>query len=298
MCNDVSELARCEIFQSFWNNLTWNERKSYVNTMVVQKSVTTQSKGLPSRRENTFEYFLRVDGEMKQVCKRMFLNTLGLGEWTVLNWVKIANNSIGMIRKPVNERRIKSLNEAKINHIIFFLESVPKVPSHYCRQNTSKMYVEINYRSWKDLYVSFEEYCLNNDIPTNEKATYKCFMSVVHKKKLSIYKPKKDQCDLCYAYKHGNIEEVNYEAHIIAKERARKEKDLDKKKCENGEIHMITVDLQAVQTIPAIAAGAQYFKLKLCVHQFTILTKRMAAFVVMFGTKRKVVWTLIYLHHV
>lgn len=33
---------------------------------------------------------------------------------------------------------------------------------------------------------------------------------------------------------------------------------------------MLTVDLQAVQTIPLLSTGANYFKTKLCVHQFTI----------------------------
>lgn len=49
--------------------------------------------------------------------------------------------------------------------------------------------------------------------------------------------------------------------------------------CIQGELQMFTVDLQAVQTIPSIKAGAQYFKLKLCVHQFTIYNEKDASVV-------------------
>lgn len=31
-----------------------------------------------------------VEGKRKQVCKNMFLSTLGIGEWSVLNWAQKA----------------------------------------------------------------------------------------------------------------------------------------------------------------------------------------------------------------
>lgn len=160
-----------------------------------------------------------------------------------------------MINKQLVVRRTKALNETKINQIKTFLAAVPKVPSHYCRQSTSRVYVDVDYKSWMNLYVTFEQFFIDNRIPPKEKPTYKCFLNVVHEQNLGIYQPKKDQCDLCYAYKNKNIQEEEYQTHIRSKDRARKEKDLDKKKYKNGEVHMVTVDLQAVQTIPTIIAG-------------------------------------------
>jgi hypothetical protein len=41
-----------------------------------------------SRQKNTFVYFLTVKGKKVEVCKKLFLSTLGVGEFTVLSWVK------------------------------------------------------------------------------------------------------------------------------------------------------------------------------------------------------------------
>lgn len=41
---------------------------------------------------------------------------------------------------------------------------------------------------------------------------------------LGLYKPKKDQCDLCYAYKNKNIEEEVYQAHLKANSEQEKKK--------------------------------------------------------------------------
>lgn len=41
-----------------------------------------------SRRTNLFKYPIKnVDGETSEVCKKLFLSTFTLKEWTVCNWV-------------------------------------------------------------------------------------------------------------------------------------------------------------------------------------------------------------------
>lgn len=270
-CNKISNYDRKVIFDTFWQ-LSWEERKAFVVAMVSLKQVTAQTKGHPSRRTNTLQYTLKVGGEIVPVCKKMFCGTLSLGEWSVANWVKgeKSNNEIGMPKKNQPAKRLKAINTTKVQHISNFLTALPKMPSHYCRQSTAKDYVDINYTTWAEVYYDFEKYLKDQSIPDGEKPTYKCFLDIIHKNNLSIYRPKKDQCDLCYAYKNKNLPEEDYNNHITARDRARKEKAEDKERCLNGEIQMVTVDLQAVQSIPLISAGAQYFKLKLSVHQFTI----------------------------
>lgn len=51
------------------------------------------------------------------------------------------------------------------------------------------------------------------------------FMQVFESKNLSIYVPKKYQCDSCYSYKAGNLSKGDYDKHLKDKELARKEKD-------------------------------------------------------------------------
>ena len=63
--------------------------------------------------------------------------------------------------------------------------------------------------------------------------------------------PKKDLCDKCCAFKTGNLSEAEYEEHVNRKEEARQSKENDKKRGENGECHVITMDVQAVGALLA-----------------------------------------------
>lgn len=67
----------------------------------------------------------------------------------------------------------KAINVTKLEHIRNFLNAVPKMPSHYCRQSSNKIYVDEDDTTWADLHRTFEEYVKDNNIPDEEKAT--CF---------------------------------------------------------------------------------------------------------------------------
>lgn len=88
--------------------------------------------------------------------------------------------------------------------------------------------------------------------------------------KLSIHIPRKDQCDTCCSYKTGNLPKNMWEDHIAEKNRARLEKENDKKKAVNGEIYCLNADVQAVKITPMTKASALYYKTKLCSHNFSI----------------------------
>ena len=56
----------------------------------------------------------------------------------------------------------------------------------------------------------------------------------------------------------------------MRKEDARMAKAQDKKRAEEGQCHVLTMDVQAVQLLPHLQASALYFKQKLAVHNFTL----------------------------
>lgn len=87
---------------------------------------------------------------------------------------------------------------------------------------------------------------------------------------LSLFSPKKDQCDQCCGHGTGNISDQDWNKHIEDKNRSRKEKEMDKEKALSGEVIVFTMDLQAVKVCPFLKASALYYKCKLCVHNFTM----------------------------
>jgi hypothetical protein len=87
---------------------------------------------------------------------------------------------------------------------------------------------------------------------------------------IGLYKLRKDQCDICFAYKTKQLDESDYQEHVKAKEAARSEKDVDKKKAEENLLYYFTMDVQAMKLCPNLAVSTAYYKTKLQVLNFTI----------------------------
>lgn len=88
-CYEIDEVARKQVFDEFWQRMNWTQRKLYVAEQVDCDPVErSRAVGSQSRRSVSLRYHLLVDGKRKQVCKNMFLSTLGIGEWSVLNWAQ------------------------------------------------------------------------------------------------------------------------------------------------------------------------------------------------------------------
>ncbi|CAG9839913.1 unnamed protein product [Diabrotica balteata] len=88
-CSQITQEQRLEIFKAFWNTMNWEQRKVYVVNHVIsvpRKRVYTQSK--LSRRHTTLNYYLSISNAKIQVCKKMFLQSLYLGKYCVMDWVK------------------------------------------------------------------------------------------------------------------------------------------------------------------------------------------------------------------
>lgn len=148
-----------------------------------------------------------------------------------------------------------------------FLNSIPKLPSHYCRKESAKLYIEPTCRTLTDLYNTYKDYCCQNEKSRLCRFT---FQKLFEEKKLSLYTLKKDMCDVCTGHRVGNISTSDYEEHVKRKNRARQEKETDKKKAMSGEFILLSMNLEAVKVCPYLTASALYFKTKLTCHNFTV----------------------------
>lgn len=98
-----------------------------------------------------------------RVCQTMFLNTLSITEKAFRSW-KIkerhgededADDDQGINNQDTAPRR-RNKNSARNQALNDFLDSLPKMESHYCQKSTSKLYLE---PSWKSKQELFREYC-------------------------------------------------------------------------------------------------------------------------------------------
>lgn len=270
-CNEITEGMRKQIFNSIWNDLTWAQRRQYVVSLVDKDKINRSDDNFESRRSCSLKYHLLIKNQRLQVCKKMFLNTIGVGEWQVLNWVKKRNDN-GILKTPKikNTRKNSKIDNLKKAHVRKFLTNLPKLESHYCRKQSAKLYLENLYQSAQGVYRDYVKYMNDLKILKNEIASYECLRKEMKLMNISIYTPRKDFCDTCFSFKNKNISEEVYSLHLLEKNRAREEKLSDKLNAKSGKIKSFTVDVQAVQMIPFLPAGSLYFKQKLKCHQFTV----------------------------
>uniref|UniRef100_A0A1B6FH71 Uncharacterized protein n=1 Tax=Cuerna arida TaxID=1464854 RepID=A0A1B6FH71_9HEMI len=213
----------------------------------------------PSRRSGTVQYYLKHNEDQKRVCKKMFLHTLGLNEWMVLNWIN--KNNVGdhdvddpetlEMRPQTDSNGYKDLSKSKTSkkrqNLVEWLQSVPKLPSHYARRDTKKLYLEPTWTSKKEMYRTYKQTMIDQNKVWGSEALYD---DVFNELNLSLDIPRKDHCDLCCSYKLGNISNEIYQQHIKEKDRARQEKEKDKPLAIHKQIYCLTCDLQAVKITP------------------------------------------------
>ncbi|KAL5237055.1 hypothetical protein ACI65C_004465 [Semiaphis heraclei] len=226
-CLDIKNEERLDIFKNFWSMTSWREKQIFVLSLVekvIPKQRTTES--ATSRRNGSYFYYLKIGNDKLGVCKQMFLSTLGIKENTLRYWLEYKNQygsqapryyvreEVGIedeeIYSLVNEtnkhitgnsrRAIKHKN----NYLNTFFDKLPKLPSHYCRKSSRKLYLQTEIKSITQLYnIYFSECKTDNEKPLCRKA----FDNIFFQKNLSIFSPKKDQCDKCCQYNLKNLPE-------------------------------------------------------------------------------------------
>lgn len=277
-CNSFTEEQRKELFEKFWQ-CTWEEKQTFVINMVRKTTKKRETVGVEeTRRSSTYEYYLKyANNEMKQVCKSMFLGTLALNEWMVKNWVDKSEHGLPYKEKVDEEKEDEPNVETddfqpnralnKKVHLQQWIDSLPKLESHYCRKDSKRLYLEGPFNTKQEIYELYKVKCKNDRIiPLTRTSVMKTFET----NKISIFKPRKDQCDTCIMHKTKQISEEEYQQHIKEKDRAREEKEKDKIKAKDGLCFTFTMDLQSVNLCPKTNASALYYSMKLKVYNLTI----------------------------
>ncbi|CAH0728134.1 unnamed protein product, partial [Brenthis ino] len=244
-CDNMTENERQIIFHEFWKIPSWNARKVHVRSLTtISAPQYRRSSSENSRKGTSFKYFLMLRSENTakriHVCKVMFLRTLGIGQRQLRDWL---TETPLIARDPVLTPALSQPGKDKseeVNSIVEFFDKLPKVESHYCRSSTTKKYLEPIWNSITgDLYTEYINFCTTNNKKKHSTAS---FSRKFHDLNISIFKPRKDQCCKCIAFKHGNITADDYASHLQRKERSREEKHNDKEHSEGEESSKLVRD--------------------------------------------------------
>lgn len=160
-----------------------------------------------------------INGEKFQVCKTFYLTTLNISQKPVYtaHQMKVMNTNtppVGHRGRNSNSRRKPEGDADFARHHI---KSLPTIESHYCRANTSRLYVgsHLNVAKMYDLY---SKNCQDeNKTPIKKSMYYRIFGMEFN---LGLNLPKSDRCDVCEAYNVAKQTD-DYERHILQKSQMR-----------------------------------------------------------------------------
>ena len=136
------------------------------------------------------------------------------------------------------------------------------VPSHYCR--SSPTYADKKFLPNGTTISALHEIPKRHTKAALEKIRavgITKFTEAFHRKNLSVFIPRKDQCDVCVGHGSGNVEDGEFRAHRRKVKRAKKYNRRNERQSENdNSINVFTMDLQKVLLAPRTNASKMYYK--------------------------------------
>ncbi|XP_065335926.1 uncharacterized protein LOC135936866 [Cloeon dipterum] len=300
-CGKLTEEARNSAFTTFWNLSSWEAKKIMVKSFVEKAPTMRKVPNSNRSRENTIRYFLPdIDGLKVRVCQSMFAATFGLHPGTLYQWLVDRKrvrekddtkevidgqlsgsgvNSHKIQKTPGPKKRKRSDNgDARKTQLKELLEKLPKIPSHYCRQQDKRVYVE---RNWTSLRGMHKWYQSQVDSPLS----WPIFLEVLQEMSIGLHQWHKDLCDLCSEVRllksrkpeelseqdHDKLETA--EQHFAETLEAKKEKDEIKHKAkedQEGKTLVFCFDVQQALPVPKLRNDASFFRLKMLLHNVTM----------------------------
>lgn len=249
--------------------------QNIIETQIVRKR--SRLNDAKKQKNKSRQYYLPTsDLKKERVCQRFFCFILQISFRTVDGIMKnktengfLLPKSHGLSgRKPVNATPEDQLSIVKAH-----ITSFPRIPSHYCRKDSRKLYLspELNINI---MYRLYKEYCAENyeDVtPVKDGIYRRVFYSF--DPQLSFYVPKKDLCTTCEIWKQSSTHSeefvARYEQHKAMElaSLGMKKRDMAN---ESPSHRCITFDMQANLSVPFAGDAQIYYKRKLSLFNFTI----------------------------
>lgn len=219
-------------------------------------------------RSFSVQYHLHSgNGEKVRVCRQFFCNTFGISKKVVENITKKTSLISGRYKGEHGNtgRAPKCTTPARtITKVALFISQMPKMPSHYCRADSKRLYFEATW-NMASLHRAY-----NEQASELHKVSLKVFKKVFNQWEptLGFFVPKKDQCTTCNT---GVESDPEYCAHVHRKKTIRAMKAADKAEAKmNPSKRFVTFDMQATLTLPFAEDSQLYYARKLSVYNVSI----------------------------
>lgn len=270
----INENFRNEMFKEYWAFSSLQRQRDFLAAHIEKLDLKYRRISAAKPRNPNCSFYISKEGHRIRVCKTFLINTLGINERTIRTVIKSKARGTGIV--PTDNRgkhqNHKKIDEEILKSVRDHINSVPRIESHYVRKDTKREFIDGGL-SVAELY---RNYSTQRSSINKIAASYDKYSRIFNKEfNIGFFLPKKDQCDVCEAYKNSQEEEkenleINYQSHLEEKELSRSEKQNDKEKARNNECVLAVYDLQAVLPIPTGQSSAFFYKSRINCYNFTV----------------------------
>lgn len=269
-CGSLPEERRQSIFQHFWQLDSSRRRDWLVSTS--QKTAVKRKRSDSDKRNYTFKYAINEGEGKRHVCLQFLAATLNVSDRTIYNIVKTA--SWGSAKEDMRGKCEPSnkTKQSTIDGVIRFIKKLPAVPSHYCRQDSAKVYLPEELKNIPNVYKIYKKEYLDQGC---DVVSERIFRKVFEEKfNIGFHVPKKDKCLKCLQYQNTENDPVKLKEkkdHEIEKEesyaRFKAHKNIYK---DDPSTLCASFDLEKVLNTPYAQSMLLYYSRKLAVYNLCV----------------------------
>ncbi|KAL7299120.1 hypothetical protein TKK_0008201 [Trichogramma kaykai] len=258
------------------NRIGYNDRKKMFDEFWALKDRTRQWDYLDKyirvrrrKKKNSKRYILMKSLKAVKVCRTMFIKTFGISLKmlaTIGKKKKDGSTSITSDQRGRHHNKPNKIPEESIADVRRHIESFPTMPSHYCRKDSERIYVDqtLSIARMYDLYIDWMREHGKSNVVTEYRYSY--IFSTCYN--IGFHRPKKDQCDDCFTSHNLPGPEKEKAMNSIAKHfddkffvREQLRQDCIQAK-DNPNICAASFDMQQVMNLPINPVGSLHFKKK------------------------------------
>lgn len=275
-----------EIFDTFYQKSNWTQK-----TLLIRSSIKTspvlkkKSELFPilslKKRELNYNYSL-IDntGITQAVCRDFFMKCLQVTPTRIYNAVRTASKN-----PSANEKRGKAPSKNKTTelekeHIRNFIDSIPKYESHYGRERSDRKYLSSNL----NIITLYREYCKVLEFKDLKPVKENIFRNIFNTEyNLSFKRRHTDTCKTCDELNvkfqskvlmeatRKKIEEEKFN-HLSLVNRTNEtfRTDVEMASKSNGQIAVLTFDLQKTLETPSLTTSVAFYKRQLWTYNLCI----------------------------
>jgi hypothetical protein len=273
--NTFSEEERKEIFVNFYKLGSSDKQKFFLTdcTAVTSIKCRRKSKGV-KQRTVTNEYYLPKNKIQQRVCLQFLLNTLAISH-RLIRTVMSTKEPTKLFEPDLRGKHIphNKVNQEQMDNFKQFIESLPAVPSHYCRSSSAKKYLPSDIKSYSNLHRMYVSEQRKINKPPLKKLK---FLKLLREKyNIGIHVPRKDKCLQCEKFRSNREptedDKEEHKVHITEKDAA-KTFFLDEQSRSSKENAFLvsSFDLEKVVSTPHGDSMLLGFSRKYAVYNFTV----------------------------